>query len=136
MSVYKEGFAIVEMMMNEEIDGIRISDGFTKGVLVNKGDKFWNGMKQLKEWYGRSEINPDLRVIVKKEMGMCAFEFELCDEWSTGEVFTGVIVYFSKRFYGRHENATRGHDGVLVLNDNIKEFMNRVWIRDKRKRGV
>jgi len=60
MSVYKEGWYGIKTIEN---NSQRVfNDACDYGAPVYKGGVIWNVIKQLREWYGNSEINPSLRV--------------------------------------------------------------------------
>ena len=60
MGVYKEGYDIVRNIqeMSEQV----FDDAADYGAPVVKDSFLWDDIKQLREWYGRSEINFDLKV--------------------------------------------------------------------------
>lgn len=80
MAVYREGFNIVENLLNNSKQ--IFSDAADYGVLVSKGDEFWNQAKQLVDWYGvegtRKEQRYGSGVTVEHDI-------ELMDEWAVSD---------------------------------------------------
>ena len=76
MSVYKEGFFIINQL-NEKKKPIWLKEDRVYGVLTNKGDRIWNDVKQLVEWYRVRDID------TRKEWDKgVSEEIELLDEWA------------------------------------------------------
>lgn len=106
MSVYKEGYEMIEKMMK----GSRhiYPDSCDWGIPTHKGDKMWVMVKQLIEMYGVDGT----RYSVKYATGTTVTQdIELGDEWSEGHGhFTERyrVVYVS--VYG-----DKGMDGYFSL---------------------
>ena len=78
MSVYREGYHILKQIQINQAQQV-FNDAADAGAPVQKGDALWNGIKQLKEWYGvtLSEKQPT-------NDSKC-FEFQLMDEWAVSD---------------------------------------------------
>ena len=80
MSVYKEGYFIVESLQKQSKQ--IYPDACDFGVLVKKGDANWNMAKQLIEWYGVKETR---KVEVYSTGKSVDCDVELLDEWAVSD---------------------------------------------------
>lgn len=119
MSVYKEGFMIVEAIMRKEQ---RIfSDAADSGTIVTKGDSTWKSIKQLYDGYGVQGT----RV---KGKHSASFEFELVDEGQGGEVMRFKLTFSLLERWAKHPALMadkRAHAFVTIerifLNQKLDE---------------
>lgn len=116
MAVYREGFTIVENLLNNSRQ--IFSDAADYGVLVKKGDEFWNQAKQLVEWYGvegtRKEERYSTGVTVKHDI-------ELMDEWAVSDgrkTEEQATIQYTVSFVSlstRHRE-TKGYNGYITID--------------------
>lgn len=103
MSVFKEGYHIVKEI--EESSKQIYPDACDYGSPVKKGDKLWNSVNQLFEWYGEQES----KKIIEYSTGTSAeFIVELIFE---GDSRRGAIDRFKLEYH-----TTRDHkemDGYI-----------------------
>ena len=83
MSVYKEGYSIIEDIQNghREVYG----DACDYGVPVKKGDKMWTNIQMLKEMYGPNEEFPEDGLEMHKDIFGGCFDILLMDEWAVSD---------------------------------------------------
>lgn len=76
MSVYKEGYHIVESLLKQSKQ--IYPDACDFGVLVKKDDKNWNQLVQLIEWYGKEGT---------RKVNSCGVtqQVMLMDEWAVSD---------------------------------------------------
>lgn len=109
MSVYKEGFYIVELIQK---NSKRIwPDACDYGALTKKGDELWNCVKQLFEWYGDDEKH---RKLQKYGTGLTLTrEVELIDEWSSQpKLITFKVTYTESASFKK-----LGYDGMFEVEE-------------------
>lgn len=93
MSVYKEGYKIVETIINRSKQ--IWDDSVDFGVLVNKGDANWNMVNQLVTQYGLPETRKQTNYGLKNELRDLEVVVELMDEWNTGRIEPFKVYYTS-----------------------------------------
>ena len=114
MSVYKEGYHIIESIMNQSRQ--IFPDAADFGVPVTENDSNWNDIKQLVEWYGVKET----RRIDKWNGGssvVCIVE--LMDEWAVSDrrkTEDEALERF-KVYYTSHSGKIEGkiHSGIVMI---------------------
>ena len=114
MSVYKEGYHIVESIMNQSRQ--IFPDAADFGVPVTENDSNWNDIKQLVEWYGVKETRR-----IDKWNGGSSVEciVELMDEWAVSDrhkTEDEALERF-KVYYTSHSGKIEGkiHSGIVMI---------------------
>lgn len=77
MAVYREGYSIVKSLISQS--GPVFNDAADWGAPVKIGDKNWNMIKQLIDWYRNKDIP-----VTRNSMGCCT-QIQLMDEWAVSD---------------------------------------------------
>lgn len=118
MSVYKEGFTILDEIQNRSK---RIfADAADFGVPVKKDDRIWNDAKQLADWYGVEGTRKESRYSTGRSVEK---KVELIDEWAVSDERMSVsqaTKLFLLTFVSCNTGACKGYDGYI----NIEKIRN------------
>lgn len=113
MSVYKEGYSIVEEI--EKLSQRIYPDACDYGVPVTKGDRMWNAMNQLTEWYGEKET----RKVARYSTGVSVeIEIVLMDEWAVSDrrkSVTQATDKFLLQYTSCRDGLCKGKDGFITI---------------------
>ena len=103
MSVYKEGFMIVEDLKSRS--QYIFNDAADFGVPTKKDDATWNMVKQLTDWYGVKNTRKEHRYDTGRSVQM---NVELMNEWTDGSIVTYII-----EFVSCETGKCKGFDGYV-----------------------
>jgi len=120
MGVYKEGYSIIENI--SKWSKAVFADAADYGCPVKKDSYLWDDIKQLAEWYGRSEINPNLEVY-KKDWGGY-FDICLGSDDSDNP---------SQRFFRVEYNLLKDFQKKPYLNEDFKGAHGFVTVYEMKK---
>lgn len=98
MSVYKEGFYLIEFI--EKKSKQIYDDAADYGAPVVKDDSVWNAMKQLSDWYGEKST----KKVDNYSTGTTAsIEIHLLDEWNTKKPVNYKMTYVTTRDHKEYD---------------------------------